>query len=58
MLTMRAFMDELRGSGVDTGGPAAFSQSDRQNFANSLDRHISKVLREQARQQSAGSAGD
>jgi hypothetical protein len=27
MLTMRAFMDELRGSGVDTGGPAAFSQT-------------------------------
>lgn len=52
MLTMRAFMDELRGSGVDTGGPAAFSQSDRQNFANSLDRHLSKVLRAQARQQS------
>lgn len=40
MLTMRAFMDELRGSGVDTGGPAAFSQGDRQSFANSLDRHL------------------
>lgn len=58
MLTMRAFMDQLRGSGVDTGGPAAFSQSDRQNFANSLDRHLSKVLRERARQQSIGSAGN
>lgn len=42
MLTMRAFMDELRGSGVDTGGPAAFSQADRQHFANSLDRHLAK----------------
>ena len=42
MLTMRAFMDELRGSGVDTGGPAAFSQGDRQSFANSLDRHLRK----------------
>ncbi len=42
MLTMRAFMDELRGSGVDTGGPAAFSQADRQNFANSLDRHLAR----------------
>ncbi|WP_432381741.1 YaiI/YqxD family protein [Duganella sp. P38] len=42
MLTMRAFMDELRGSGVDTGGPAAFSQSDRQHFANSLDRHLAR----------------
>jgi uncharacterized protein YaiI (UPF0178 family) len=53
MLTMRAFMDELRGSGVDTGGPAAYGQSDRQQFANSLDRHISKVQREQTRQSSA-----
>ena len=42
MLTMRAFMDELRGSGVDTGGPAAFNQGDRQSFANSLDRHLRK----------------
>lgn len=43
MLTMRAFLDELRGSGVDTGGPAAFSHADRQNFANSLDRHLHKM---------------
>lgn len=39
-LTMRAFMDELRGSGVDTGGPAAFSHADRQRFANALDREL------------------
>ena len=44
MLTMRAFMDELRGSGVDTGGPPPFSQADRQSFANSLDRHLRKVI--------------
>ncbi len=37
-LNMRDFMDTLRGSGVDTGGPAAFSQADRQAFANQLDR--------------------
>ena len=41
-LSMRAFMEELRSGGVDTGGPAAFSQSDRQSFANSLDRHFQK----------------
>ena len=41
-LTMRAFMDELRGSGVDTGGPAPFSQADRQQFANALDRHLAR----------------
>lgn len=37
-LTMRDFMDELRGSGVMTGGPAALGARDRQEFANQLDR--------------------
>ena len=37
-LNMRDFMDTLRGSGIDTGGPASFSQADRQSFANQLDR--------------------
>ncbi|MDN4060770.1 YaiI/YqxD family protein [Massilia sp. YIM B02769] len=41
-LTMRAFMEELRSSGVDTGGPSAFSQADRQRFANALDRHLAR----------------
>jgi uncharacterized protein YaiI (UPF0178 family) len=36
-LSMRNFMDELRGAGVDTGGPAAFHPRDRQAFANQLD---------------------
>jgi uncharacterized protein YaiI (UPF0178 family) len=45
-LTMRAFMDELRGGGVDTGGPAPFGQADRQNFANQLDRHLSRHARQ------------
>ncbi|MEN8129736.1 MAG: YaiI/YqxD family protein [Pseudomonadota bacterium] len=37
-LNMRDFMDTLRGSGVLTGGPVAFSKADRQAFANQLDR--------------------
>ena len=37
-LNMRDFMDTLRGSGVDTGGPASFNHADRQAFANQLDR--------------------
>jgi uncharacterized protein YaiI (UPF0178 family) len=41
-LTMRNFMDGLRGSGVDTGGPPTFSQADRQAFANQLDRFLAK----------------
>lgn len=41
-LAMRNFMEELRGAGVETGGPAAFSQADRQAFANQLDRFLSR----------------
>lgn len=37
-LSVRNFLDELRGSGVNTGGPAALSQRERQMFANQLDR--------------------
>ncbi|NHI02178.1 YaiI/YqxD family protein [Oceanimonas sp. MB9] len=37
-LTMRDFMDTLRASGVQTGGPPTLSQADRQAFANQLDR--------------------
>ncbi|HEX8980610.1 MAG TPA: YaiI/YqxD family protein [Parasulfuritortus sp.] len=45
-LTMRNFMEGLRGSGVETGGPAAFSTADRQAFANRLDRLLAKRARE------------
>jgi uncharacterized protein len=42
-LNMRDFMDSLRSSGVEAGGgPAAFSKSDRQTFANQLDRLLAK----------------
>ena len=44
-LTMRNFMDQLRGSGVDTGGPASFSQSDRQTFAKQLDKFLARQRR-------------
>lgn len=40
-LSMRDFMDSLRSTGLETGGPSAFSQSDRQSFANQLDRFLS-----------------
>lgn len=36
-LTMRNFMESLRSSGVETGGPPAFSASDRKAFAGRLD---------------------
>ena len=39
-LTMRDFMDTLRASGVQTGGPPALNQRDRQQFANELDKWL------------------
>jgi hypothetical protein len=39
---MRNFMDGLRSSGVQTGGPDALSHRDRQAFANQLDRFLAK----------------
>jgi len=41
-LGMRNFMDELRGAGIDTGGPAAFHPRDKQAFANQLDRWLTR----------------
>ena len=42
-LNMRDFMDTMRSSGVDTrGGPAAYSQRDKQEFANNLDRILAR----------------
>ena len=41
-LAMRNFMDELRGTGVNTGGPASLSRKDRQAFANQLDRFLAR----------------
>ena len=41
-LTMRNFMEGLRSAGVETGGPAAFGQADRQAFGNALDRFLAK----------------
>ena len=42
-LNMRDFLDTLRSSGVQTGGPPALSQSDRMEFANHLDRILAKA---------------
>ncbi|MFQ5469504.1 MAG: YaiI/YqxD family protein [Gammaproteobacteria bacterium] len=41
-LSMRDFMDELRGTGIDTGGPSSLSQAHRQAFANQLDRFLAQ----------------
>lgn len=41
-LSMRNFLDELRNSGVETGGPPPLHQRDREAFANQLDRFLTK----------------
>jgi len=40
-LTLRNFMDTLRSSGVETGGPASFGASDQHAFARQLERELS-----------------
>lgn len=42
-LAMRHFMEELRSSGVNTGGPKTMNQRDVQQFANVLDRHLTQI---------------
>jgi uncharacterized protein len=42
-LNMRDFMDGLRASGVQTGGPAPLAASDRQRFANQLDGLLARL---------------
>ena len=41
-LSIRGFLEELRGAGVQTGGPAAFSARDRQAFASQLDHWLAR----------------
>lgn len=40
-LVMRDLMDDLRGTGIETGGPAPFGARDRNAFAACLDRFLS-----------------
>jgi uncharacterized protein YaiI (UPF0178 family) len=47
LLDMRNFMDTLRSSGVETGGPAALSNNDRQAFAAQLNRWIARQFKPQ-----------
>ncbi|MGY6030856.1 YaiI/YqxD family protein [Phytobacter sp. AG2a] len=49
-LTMRDFMDTLRASGIQTGGPDSLSQRDRQQFAAELDKWLLENTRRQAKQ--------
>ena len=44
-LSVRNFMEGLRGAGVETGGHAAYGARDKQAFANALDRALTRALR-------------
>jgi uncharacterized protein YaiI (UPF0178 family) len=49
-LNMRDFLDTMRSSGVEmSGGPASFSQRDKQEFANNLDRFLTKNMESPSR---------
>lgn len=48
-LSVRNFMDGLRGAGVETGGHGAYGNREKQAFANSLDRALTRALRGQTR---------
>ena len=42
-LNMRDFLETMRSSGVEmSGGPPAFNQTDRRNFANQLDQFLTR----------------
>lgn len=41
-LSLRDFKDDLRATGVETGGPPPFRQQDKQEFANALDRWLAQ----------------
>ena len=44
-LSVRNFMQELRDSGIDTGGPPPLSAKDKERFANAFDRIMTKLLK-------------
>lgn len=43
-LSIRNFMEGLRGAGVETGGHAGYGPKDKQAFANALDRALTRAL--------------
>ncbi|HET9403997.1 MAG TPA: YaiI/YqxD family protein [Burkholderiales bacterium] len=53
-LSMRDFMEALRGGGVQTGGPQPLDQADRKRFADQLDRFLSRSAQTLARSAAGG----
>ncbi|HUE96747.1 MAG TPA: YaiI/YqxD family protein [Longimicrobiaceae bacterium] len=47
-LSMRDFMDGMRGAGMETGGTGPYGAREKQAFAGALDRVLARALREGA----------
>ena len=45
-LSIRDFMDQLRSTGVETGGPKPYSDADKRAFADAFDRTLTRMLRD------------
>ena len=43
-LAMRNLMENLRSSGVQSGGPGSYTMKDKQKFTNQLDKYLTKML--------------
>lgn len=56
-LVMRDFMEEMRGAGLVSGGPAALNQADRKAFADALDRFLAVQGRHRPLANPEGPAG-
>ena len=48
-LSIRDFMEQVRMTGVETGGPRAYGPKDKQSFANALDRILTRLVQSQVR---------
>lgn len=42
-LAVRNLLEDLRNSGMQTGGPTAYSEQDKREFANAMDRYLHKI---------------
>jgi hypothetical protein len=48
-LSVRDFMDQLRSTGIETGGPSGYGKKDKQAFAATLDRLLARMTRRRQR---------
>lgn len=44
-LNMRDFLETMRSSGIESGGPPAYSQTDRKAFADQLDKYLAQAIK-------------